>query len=151
MATAVQVGQPKRATIAARKRKRFLELVRDGQSIKKAAAAANIPRNTVYRWRQEDPDFAHEWDEAWEQGADHLEDIALSRAEDGSELMTIFLLKGRRPGRYRDNVKHEVDARISVTVDDARLELAKRFGMIEDHRARAIEGTSRELPAGPTS
>lgn len=151
MATAAQVARPKRAAVSERKRARFLELLRDGQPVTRAAEGAKIPRRTLYYWRGEDEEFAQAWDAAYEQGTDYLEQVAHDRAVDGSDLMLIFTLKGRRPSKYRDNVKHEVDARISVTVDDARLELAKRFGMIEDHRARAIEGTSRELPAGPTS
>src|SRR5438046_2635871 len=134
-----------------RKRRKFLEHVADGLSIVKAAAAANVSRQTVYNWRRDDPEFARDWDDAYEAGTDLLEDKAQDRALDGSDLMTIFLLKGRRPQRYRDNVKHESDVRVTIDVNDARTELAKRFGMIEDHHARAIEGTSRELPSAPAT
>jgi hypothetical protein len=139
-----QLTQPKRAAVGARKRKRFLELVRDGYSIVKASEAAGIPRKTVYRWRNADPDFAAEWDEAWEQGADVLEDDLLERTKT-SDLLLIFALKGRRPARYRDNVRHEVDARISVTVEDARAELVSRFEQIASHRQAAIDGKSKQL------
>lgn len=151
MATAGQLVQPKRATVNERKRRRFLDYVRDGYAITKAAEAAKIPRQTLYDWRKADQDFAHEWDDAYEQGCDALEEVAQNRAIDKSDLMLIFLMKGRRPQRYRDNVKHESDIRVTVDVADARLELARRFGMIEDHRAQAIDGTSRELPASSSS
>jgi hypothetical protein len=151
MATAAQLTQPKRAAVRDRRRAKFLELLRDGHPVTQAAEGAKIPRRTVYRWRHDDPDFAREWDEAWEQGSDLWEEELQRRALDGgSDLLLIFGLKGRRPQRYRDNVKHESDVRVTIDVTDARAELAKRFGMIEDHRARAVEGKARELPSPRT-
>lgn len=149
-ATALQVGQSKRATANERKRKRFLTMVSDGYSIARAAEGAKIARQTAYNWRREDADFARAWDEAWQQGCDVLEEVAQDRAVDKSDLLLIFLMKGRRPDRYRDNVKHESDVRVTIDVNDARTELARRFGMIEDHRAAAIDGNARQLePSAP--
>jgi hypothetical protein len=144
-ALAAPVAPRKRQTVALRKRARFLELIRDGYSVRKACEELKIPRRTLYDHRNADPDFAQDWDDAWEQGADLLEDLALSMAASGSELMTIFLLKGRRPQRYRDNVRHEVDARLTVTVEDARAELVSRFEQIASHRQAAIDGKSKQL------
>src|SRR5262249_30864904 len=124
-----------------RKRAKFLELLCNGESVVRAAAGAKVGRRTVYDWRKADAEFAREWDDAWEQGADLLEQVVYQRAVNGSDLLLIILLKGRRPRRYRDNVRHEVDTQLTVSVEDAREQLLARLKMVEDHRRRA-------LPAG---
>jgi hypothetical protein len=78
----------------------------------------------VYRWRATDPQF-EAWKLAYERGTDVLEDEAQRRAVDGvqdfrldrhgvehpytrySDALLMFLLKARRPERFRDNVKIE--------------------------------------------
>lgn len=48
---------------------------------------------------------------AIEAGTDRLEDIARERASrplDGSDTLLIFLLKSRRPGKYRETTRHEI-------------------------------------------
>jgi hypothetical protein len=127
---------------------RFLESLSDGQPVTRAAEEAEIPCRTAYNWRREDEAFARAWDEAWEQGTDRLEAVALERAVNGSDLLLIFLMKGRRPTRYRDNVRHEVDARLTVSVEDARAQLEERLAAIEDRRAlRALPAQVDEAPA----
>jgi hypothetical protein len=152
VATAAQVAQPKRAAVGERKRRKFLECLRDGQSVVKSAAAVGVARRTVYHWREADPDFAHEWDEAYEQGTDFLEDVLQDKALTSDQpAFLIFALKGRRPTKYRDNVRHEIDAKLTVTVSDARAELAARFDQIASHRQAAIDGNARQLEPAPTS
>jgi hypothetical protein len=131
-----------------RKRKRFLEFLCAGEPVTRAAAGAGVGRRTVYDWRKADAEFAQAWDEAWEQGTDLLEEVALERAVNGSDLLLIFLLKGRRPQRYRDNVRHEVDARLTVSVEDARRQLEQRLAVIEDHRRRALSFPTRGIVGG---
>jgi hypothetical protein len=76
----------------------------------------------VYVWRQEDEEFAARWKMALDIGADSLEDEAVRRARDGydkpvyqggqmvgtvreySDTLMVFLLKGARPRKYRDNI-----------------------------------------------
>lgn len=77
----------------------------------RACLAADIDRSTYYNWRDAYPDFAAEADAAIERGTDKLEDIAMERASrplDGSDTLLIFLLKARRPGRYRETTRHEL-------------------------------------------
>lgn len=112
----------------------FLAAMRDGKSIAGSAAAAGIGRRTAYEWRDEDPVFAGAWDDAIEEGTDRLEDEAHRRAFEGttrlaqvgrdrvvevveySDTLTIFLLKGRRPEKFRDNVKVDTTGRIDLNV-----------------------------------
>lgn len=61
-----------------------------------------MPRRSLYRWRHADPDFAREWDDAWEQGADLLEQVAYERAVNGSDQLLIFLLKGQKLAIHSD-------------------------------------------------
>jgi len=104
-----------RMTRATRK-KRFLAVLAAGHSVMTAAEAAGVARQTVYRWRQEDEAFARAWDEAIEAGTDRLEDEALRRAFAGSDTLLIFLLKARRPAKYRDthHVQHDGGLRVEV-------------------------------------
>lgn len=98
----------------------------DGSTVTLAAEAAGIDRATAYRWRDNDKEFATAWDEALEAGTDRLEEEALRRARFGvakpvyqggklvgavqeySDTLMIFLLKGRRPDKFRDRVSTEL-------------------------------------------
>jgi len=48
--------------------------------------------------------FATAWDLAVAQGTDRLEDAAFERATNGSDTLLMFLLRGRRPERFRENL-----------------------------------------------
>lgn len=90
----------------------LLSALSDGKSVASACRSAGIGRSTYYEWRDEDPEFAALTDAAIEDGTDALEDHAHGRAtdpENPSDTLTIFLLKARRPNKYRDNqtIRHE--------------------------------------------
>mgnify|MGYP005842862659 CR=1 FL=1 len=53
----------------ARKKKLILERVSIGQTKVKAARGAGIHRKTLRRWLDADPDFARQFEAAWQQGA----------------------------------------------------------------------------------
>lgn len=116
----------------------FLLALSQGTSITGSAKAANIDRVTAYRWRDADEAFAAGWDQALEAGADVLEDALTAHAErltkkpemvDGSNVTAaIFMLKGRRPEKYRDNFRHSHEGNIAVShtaTEDLLGELAK--------------------------
>ncbi len=110
-----------------KKREAFLSVLAGGGSVTLASATAGIGRQRVYEWRQDDSDFATEWDVAVEAGTDVLEDEARRRAVEGveepvffqgntvghvrrySDTLLIFLLKGRRPKKFKDRVAHGGD------------------------------------------
>jgi hypothetical protein len=104
-----------------------------GGSVSRACAAIDIARETAYRWRSNCPEFAEAWEQAKQLGADVLEDEAIRRAHDGvdepvfykgkklrttvrkySDQLLIFLLKGARPDKYRDNARIEHTGRIGL-------------------------------------
>lgn len=107
-----------------KKRGRFLEALRGGATVKDAADQAGHARKTFYGLRNSDPAFAALWEEAYDEGTDILEREAQRRAVEGvedfkqvgdqtmtvrrySDTLLIFLLKARRPGKFRESVKVE--------------------------------------------
>lgn len=116
-----QVGHPK-------KEEDFLRVLREtGGNVSRACAAISLARQRVYEWRASDPQFAIAWDEAVETGTDELEEEARRRAFQGvdepvfyqgdecgtvrkySDTLLIFLLKGRKPDKYRERVTIDVN------------------------------------------
>ena len=103
----------------------LLEAMAETASVTKACQLSGVPRRTAYKWRDAEDGFAAAWDEALDRGADALEDEAVRRAFDGvdrpvfqggeevgtireySDSMLMFLLRGRRPERYKDRVAAE--------------------------------------------
>ncbi len=101
-------------------------LVASGGNVTRACEAVSICRMTAYVWRDADPEFAAAWEKAKDAGIDALEDEARRRAFEGfekpvfhqgaqcgaireySDTLTIFLLKGARPEKYRDRVSSEI-------------------------------------------
>lgn len=84
-----------------------------------AAKSMGIGPRTVYEWEQEDEEFRQAVLAVEEADTQELEKIARKRAAKKSDLLMMFLLKGRKPLKYRDNVK--VEHAGSVTVKDLLL------------------------------
>ena len=118
-----------------KKEERFLTLLREtGGNVSKACETAQIARQRVYEWRKSDAKFASKWDEAVEAGVEDLEEEARRRAFRGvdepvfykgeecglirkySDTLLIFLLKGNKPEKYRENIN------ISIPDLDAAIE-----------------------------
>ena len=93
-----------------KKEEAFFNAVRDGRSISAACLGASITRSSAYLWRESDPAFKAKWDECVEEGTDRLEDEAMRRAVDGSDTLLIFMLKARRPQKFKDRVALGGDA-----------------------------------------
>lgn len=125
----------------------FLEALSSGMSITTACKDAKVGRSTAFDHRQRDEAFALAWHQAMEAGADLLEDEARRRAAEGtikpvyqggkkvgeireySDTLLIFLLKGKRPDVYRDNVKVEHTGKVQhdlTAMSDAELEALER-------------------------
>lgn len=105
------------------KKAAFLAAYAETATVKYAAEAAQIDRKTHYRWLASDPEYAEALREAAEEAVERLEREALRRALEGtqkavyhngkvvgyvteySDTLLIFLLKGARPQKYRDNAQ----------------------------------------------
>lgn len=126
-------------------------LAASGGNVARACEAVDVTRMTAYRWRQDDPDFAKAWDEAKAIGMDALEDEAIRRAYEGidkpivfqgvitdtvkeySDTLTIFLLKGGKPDKYRDNSKVELSGSLDLrklSDDEIEAEISKLAGRV---------------------
>lgn len=85
-----------------KKRDEFLAVLSEGESVQSAANAIAVSRQAVYKLRETDDGFAALWDGAINSGTDILEDEAVRRAKKSSDVLLMFLLKGRRPEKYKD-------------------------------------------------
>ena len=114
------------------KKKRFIETLASQGTVSHAAQAAGVSRNTVYRWRDDDPEFAILWDEAHEQAVDSVESVLFQKALSGDSICLIFYLKAHRP-IYRD--------RLTIDIEQLKSDIEERMarlGMTRDLLAPAI-------------
>ena len=106
-----------------RRQRAFLKSLAQSVNVARACRTAGIPRRTAYHWRDADPRFAREWDDALDDGIDLLEAELHRRAFEGvekpvwhkgervgtvrhySDALAMFLLKAHRPARYRDGYR----------------------------------------------
>ena len=127
-----------------KKRAEFLAVLRETANVSRACETVNISRQTAYKWREEEKEFARNWDETLEAAADDLEQEARRRAYQGvdkpvfyqgiecgavreySDTLLIFLLKAHKPDRFRDRVEHtgkdgnaiQVETRVILPSDE---------------------------------
>lgn len=169
MSTNDRTPRTHRRRTKAQKQEAFLEALREMGNVRYACEQADIPRRTVYEWREAEPVFAQHWEEALDEAADSLEQEAWRRAVDGvdkpvfgsrgaglgsgevgtvreySDTLLILLLKAARPEKYRERT----DVRQSGPVTPINWETVPR-----ELRQRYIEGeitldqVEREIRAG---
>jgi hypothetical protein len=109
----------------------FLSSMLESGTVTEACRAAGIDRSTAYRARQQDETFAIAWADVEERSTEELETVAMRRAIDGSDTLMIFLLKARRPEKYRENVKIEHAGSVQQDLSGLSMEELRE-------RARAI-------------
>lgn len=93
----------------------FLDAFTKTGTVLGASRRCNISRETVRLWRKNDSVFAERFEDADLDITETLETKAMSMAMAGDTTMVIFLLKSRRPEKYRDHVKHEHGGEIKTT------------------------------------
>lgn len=120
------------------KRDRLFAKLRRGYSVSAACKAAGIGRTAYYEWREADPEFASEADDAIETGTDVLEDVARTRATRSSDTLLIFLLKARRPEKFRE--RHAVD--INLVIRQKAEKLAEQIGIPVDELIAEAEAVA---------
>ena len=114
------------------RKKRFIEALTLNGTVYHAAKAAGVSRQTVYRWREEDAEFAGLWEEAIENAVDEVENTIYQQAVGGNTLAAIFYLKAHRP-IYRD--------RLNIDIEQLRGEIEERMEQLRENPdllARAI-------------
>jgi hypothetical protein len=100
-------------------RQKFLEHLSTGASVCASARAAGFGRRTAFEWKADDPDFAAEWEEAYESGTESLEEVARARAMEKSDSLLMFLLKARRPEIYRERVTHNGNNAAPIVITES--------------------------------
>ena len=136
----------------------FLDALPYAGSINAAAKQVGIARWTVYDWLDSDRvrygesggPFTHALEQAKEAAADTLETTLHQRALDAKAGMpgvvsAIFLLKGYRPERYRENIEVKHSGTVTrVHLDLAALPDAERVALLR----MALDHAQKQLPQG---
>lgn len=109
----------------------FLAAIVRGSHVRDACEEAGISGQLPYHRRQNDEEFGRAWQEASDIGTKALESEAARRAYHGtlkpvfhkgnecgrireySDTLLMFLLRARRPKKYRDNLKVTGDMDVS--------------------------------------
>jgi len=95
---------------------KFLAELRKMPIVSHACEAAGISPSKAYSHRKKANWFAEAWDEALEEGIDHLEQAAWQAAQDGDRQLLMFLLKALRPSKYRENRRTRSDDTIEIVL-----------------------------------
>ena len=114
----------------------FLDELSDLGNVREACKRVGIGRKTAYDRRENYPEFAARWTLALDESCDVLEKEARRRAVEGveteiptksgetivqtkySDTLLIFLLKGARPEKYRENHSIAHSGQVGVTLTD---------------------------------
>ena len=86
--------------VTAQARTAFLDKLRDTANVSLAAREAGHPRQTWYKFKEADPEFADAWADALEEATDDLEAVARRRAKEGFDRAVFY--KGQIVGTVRD-------------------------------------------------
>ncbi len=129
-----------------RKKAHFIEAMAGGAfSPSTSAEIAGIGTSTAFRWKNQDPEFAAEWDAAVDKCLDRIEtrlqEIALELNQPHKVTAAMFLLNGYRRERFMPMTRHEhtgpgggpilhaVAAKIkNMDTEELRAELGKLLG-----------------------
>ena len=114
------------------RKKKFIASLTTHGTVSHAAQAAGVSRNTAYRWRQDDHEFASLWDEARENAVDAVESTIYQQAVSANTLAAFFYLKAHRP-IYRD--------RLNIDIKQLHSEIEERIAQLRarpDLLVRAI-------------
>lgn len=131
----------------------FLIAYENKGTVKAACKIARVSRSRVYEARREDAKFAAEWDAAESRTTELLEETAFERAINGSDRLMEFLLKARRPKRYREHarVEGEADEEVSEAVNDEIEGLLAEVDRLRDRLADATAERKAPAPSGSPS
>ncbi|OHA18209.1 MAG: hypothetical protein A2664_01940 [Candidatus Taylorbacteria bacterium RIFCSPHIGHO2_01_FULL_46_22b] len=114
----------------------FLEQLRKIPIVQVACEKVGVSRNTVYRWRKEDPEFAKTMDEALADGEAVINDMSesqlLSKIKNGEWPPIAFWLRKRHP-KFKDRLEvvSTIAAQEELTdEEEAVVRVALRLGSV---------------------
>lgn len=120
----------------------FLQGYLESGTVTGGCRYAGISRFTYYRWLAEDPEFKEAAEKIPEMIADDLEEVAVERAKEKSDLLLIFTLKRFRP-EYRDNFKPEGGGKVEEEAS-ARDEIERRLQRTQKALLGGSNGNGKE-------
>ena len=115
-------------------RENFLSVLAETCNVSEASRSVGMSRRAAYDWRDADPKFAADWNDAEQEAADKLEREAWRRGVEGvdkpiiykgevtdtfkeySDRMLEILLKGHRPEKFTERFKQDVTGHIGITI-----------------------------------
>lgn len=136
-------------------------LEKTGGNLSQAAKLLGTTRQNIHRWLQTDPAFAQLFDEVMEAGTENLEERYYTRAMSHSDRAAEFLLRARRPEKYRDvapsvegasggEIAHEVVALLVALAERNRAAQAEQAQLAQLPPAVVIETTARDMSLDQT-
>ena len=142
-------------TFSKAKQKKFFKLLEEGQFVKTACRNAGVARSTVYKWREDNEEFAQEMDDAIAIGTGIYEDELQRRILEGepvidprtgeetrrvySDRLLEFALKARDRETYGDHKRTEVTG-----ANGGPIETSKSVGEMTDEEKKARAKILRE-------
>lgn len=124
----------------------FLEHLRKIPIVQVACEKSGVVRNTVYRWRKEDSEFAKAMDEALAEGEAIMNDMSesqlLSKIKNGEWPPTAFWLRKRHP-KFKDRLE------ITGTLQGPQEELSPEQEATVREALRLASLSPKELPKEP--
>jgi len=129
---------------AAKRKEVFLLAYEEHGTIRGAAKAAGIARDSYKRWHAEDMEFVRRLDEMKQSFAESLEGLALERVRNpdknrGSDLLLTVLLNANMPSKYRPQTAMSEDSAKELIIEWRR---ASR----EVKKDVEIDGGVEEMP-----
>lgn len=119
-------------------------LVQTGGNVTKASALVGTSRQNVMRWLASDPAFAGLYNDALEAGTENLEERCYERAMETSDRLAEFLLRARKPDKYRENIK--LDTEVSLSDQDvSRIGESLMSSLVEAAQRRAQSVDVKEV------
>lgn len=110
----------------------FLKLlVRNAGNKSKTCKAMNVSRQTVYNWRDDDPEFKKQLDEVDETLIDDAESALMKAIKDGNVTAIIFFLKTK--GKSRGYVESmDMSADLHVSTNMSKEEIIKELDRLRE-------------------
>jgi len=98
--------------------------------IEVACSKSGIGRTTLYRWKQEDPEFAKAVEEATREGYEFISDVAESQLvnliKKGNFSAVAYWLKHNRTERYGEKIQLSGEVSIREELTDEELNLIRQ-------------------------
>ncbi len=120
----------------------FLAAMRNSGNVRASCEVASISRVNAYKFRNNHPEFAAQWDNALQDAIDTLEAVAWQRARTGlSDQVLMMLLRAHRPDLYSERL------RIQVTREQDIEALMRANNISHEEAESAIAEAERILAA----